>query len=68
MESETSRKHLLQQRVEELIKQVQMNEEKIAVYERRTSVTIAAASGVSRPPAEEAGSQQDLKAEVAELR
>ena len=44
-----------------------MNEEKIAVYERRTSVTIAA-SGVSRPPDEEAGSEQDLKAEVAELR
>ena len=55
MESETSRKHL-QQWVEELIKQVQMNEEKIAVYEQRTSVTIAA-SGVSRPPAEEAGSE-----------
>ena len=66
MESETSRKHL-HQRVEELVKQVQMNEEKIAVYERRTSVTTAA-SGVSRPPAEEAGSEQDLKAEVAELR
>ena len=44
-----------------------MNEEKIAVYERRTSVTIAA-SGVSRPPDEEAGSEQDLKAEVAKLR
>ena len=66
MESETSRKHL-QQRAEELIKQVQMNEEKIAVYERRTSVTIAA-SGVSRPPAGEAGSGQDRKVEVAGLR
>ena len=57
----------MQQRVEELIKQVQMNEEKIAVYERRTSVTIAA-SGVSRPPAGEAGSGQDRKVEVAGLR
>ena len=65
MESETSQKRL-QQRVEELTKQVQINEEKIAVYERRTSVTIAA-SGVSRPPAGEAGSGQDRKVEVAGL-
>ena len=57
----------LQEPVDELVKQVQMNEEKIAVYEQRTSVTVAT-SGISRPPAEEAGSEQDIKAEVAELR
>ena len=44
----------LQEPVDELVKQVQMNEGKIAIYEQRTSVTIAA-GGVSRPPAEEAG-------------
>ena len=66
MEAETGGKHL-QERVVELVEQVEMSEEQIAVYERRTSVIIAT-SGVSRPPAEEAGSERDLKAEVAELR
>ena len=66
VEAETIRKHL-QERVDELVKQVQMNEEKIAVHERRTSVTIDT-SGISHPPAEEAGSEQDFKSEVAELR
>ena len=66
VEAETSRKHL-QERVDELVKQVQMNEEKIAVYERRTSLT-ATAGTVSRPFTDEAGSEQELKAEIAELR
>ena len=66
MEAETGGKHL-QERVDELVKQVRMKREKIAVYEWRASVTIAT-GGVSRPPAEEAGSEEDLKSEVAELR
>ncbi|KAL5512816.1 hypothetical protein ACEPAG_3082 [Sanghuangporus baumii] len=67
VEAETSRKHL-QERVDELVKQVQMNEEKIAVYERRTSSATGTTSDTSRPPAGEDGSEQELKVEVAELR
>ena len=39
MEAETSRMHL-QELVDELVKQVRMNEGKIAIYEQRTSVTL----------------------------
>ncbi|KAL5482794.1 MLP1_9 [Sanghuangporus weigelae] len=67
VEAETSRKHL-QERVDELVKQVQMNEEKIAVYERRTSSATGTTGDTSRPPAGEDGSEQELKVEVAELR
>ncbi|KAL5476640.1 MLP1_1 [Sanghuangporus weigelae] len=67
VEAETSRKHL-QERVYELVKQVQTNEEKIAVYERRSSSATGTTGDISRPPAGEDGSEQELKVEVAELR
>ncbi|KAL5524681.1 MLP1_8 [Sanghuangporus sanghuang] len=67
VEADTSRKHL-QERVDELVKQVQMNEEKIAVYERRTSSVTVTTGDASRPPAGEDSSEQELKVEVAELR
>ncbi|KAL5512259.1 hypothetical protein ACEPAG_8346 [Sanghuangporus baumii] len=56
VEAETSRKHL-REPVDELVKQVQMNEERIAILERRTDT--------SRPPTGEDGSEQELKVEVA---
>ena len=67
VEAETSRKHL-QSRVDDLVKQIQMSEEKLAVYERRTTT-----SGISTPqiPATDNTSSDEqhmLKSEVAELR
>lgn len=72
IEAETSRKHL-QERVDSLMKQVQMGEEKLAVYERRGSAissVAAAGDGVisSTTATGESGSAQELRAEVAELR
>lgn len=61
--AETSKKHL-EQRVEELNKRLQGNEEKLAVYERRTT----AASGPIQSPDHALSREQQLEAEVAELR
>jgi nucleoprotein TPR len=61
--AETSKKHL-EQRVEELYKQLQGNEEKLAVYERRTTT----ASGSIQSPDHALSREQQLEAEVAELR
>ncbi|KAG6813573.1 hypothetical protein H0H92_009617 [Tricholoma furcatifolium] len=57
--AETSKRHL-EERVEELTKQVQGNEEKLAVYERRSTGVQPSDSDLSR--------EQQLEAEVAELR
>lgn len=61
--AETSKKHL-EQRVEELNKQLQGNEEKLAVYERRTTTV----SGSIQSPDHALSREQQLEAEVAELR
>lgn len=62
IEAQTSRKHL-EEKVEDLNRQLKGNEEKLAVYERRPGTTGAvqtAEPGVSR--------EQQLESEVAELR
>ncbi|KAF8887179.1 hypothetical protein BD779DRAFT_1672932 [Infundibulicybe gibba] len=61
--AETSKKHL-EERVNELTKQLQGNEEKLAVYERRPS----AANGVAQNVDQELDREHQLEAEVAELR
>ena len=66
VEAETSRKHL-QERVNELTKQVQTSEEKLAVYERRTAGVPASTSSRAVTGGDASGEDQ-LKAEVAELR
>ena len=66
IEAETSRKHL-QERVDELVKQVQTSEEKLAVYERRTTIVTASGSTQSISTTEGTNEEQ-LRAEVAELR
>ena len=66
VEAETSRKHL-QERVDELVKQVQTSEEKLAVYERRTT-TITASGSAQSASATEGTNEEQLRAEVAELR
>ncbi|KAG2144206.1 hypothetical protein DEU56DRAFT_790720 [Suillus clintonianus] len=60
--AETSKVHL-QERVDQLTRQLQGNEEKLAVYERRPSV----ANGVA-PTAQDLPREQQLEQEVAELR
>ncbi len=61
--AETSKKHL-EERVEQLTRQLQGNEEKLAVYERRAgSIT-----GVNPRTDEDMSREQQLEAEVAELR
>ncbi|KAI0826824.1 hypothetical protein BC628DRAFT_1319381 [Trametes gibbosa] len=61
--AETSKKHL-EERVEQLLRQLQGNEEKLAVYERRaTSV-----NGITSRNDEDMSREQQLEAEVAELR
>ena len=67
VEAETSRKHL-QERVDGLVKRVQVNEEKISVYERRTSVTLSSGVAAVRSAGDESASDQELKAEIADLR
>ena len=62
--SETSQKHL-EERVADLQKQLQTNEEKLAVYERRPP---GATGPSSSSTVDQTQSEQDLKAEVAELR
>ncbi|KAI0647815.1 hypothetical protein C8Q79DRAFT_924901 [Trametes meyenii] len=61
--AETSKKHLEGQ-VEQLTRQLQGNEEKLAVYERRAS----GATGISSRTDESLSREQQLEAEVAELR
>jgi nucleoprotein TPR len=61
--AETSKKHL-EERVGELTKQLQGNEEKLAVYERRSS----GITGVTQPVDEDMNPEQQLRSEVAELR
>lgn len=60
--AETSKTHL-EQRVEELARQLQGNEEKLAVYERRSSV-----AGIAQHMDQDLSREQQLEAEVAELR
>ncbi|KAK7048611.1 protein MLP1 [Favolaschia claudopus] len=59
--AETSKLHL-EQRVEELSRRLQGNDEKLAVYERRSSGTIA------QPMDQDLTREQQLETEVAELR
>ncbi|KZT09250.1 uncharacterized protein LAESUDRAFT_545404 [Laetiporus sulphureus 93-53] len=61
--AETSKKHL-EERVEQLTKQLQANEEKLAVYERRAT----GANGATTRSDENMTREQQLEAEVAELR
>ncbi|KAH0586397.1 Nucleoprotein TPR [Termitomyces sp. J132] len=61
--AETSKRHL-EERVEELTRQLQGNEEKIAVYERRSS----GVNGVGQSLNPDLTHEQQLEAEVAELR
>ncbi|KAG1824960.1 hypothetical protein EV424DRAFT_710307 [Suillus variegatus] len=61
--AETSKVHL-QERVDQLTRQLQGNEEKLAVYERRPS----AASGAAPATEQDLPREQQLEQEVAELR
>ena len=61
--AETSKKHL-EDRVEQLSRQLQGNEEKLAVYERRAS----GADIISPHIDQDLSREQQLEAEVAELR
>ena len=61
--AETSKKHL-EERVAELTKQLQGNEEKLAVYERRSG----GIAGVIQSVDQDMSREQQLEAEVAELR
>lgn len=62
MEAQTSRKHL-EEKVDDLVKQLKGNEEKLAVYERRPGT-----SGTVQPVDQDASREQQLETEVAELR
>lgn len=62
--AETSRKHL-EDRVQDLSRQLQGNEEKLAVYERRSATGSTAGA---RSTDESLTKEQQLEAEVAELR
>lgn len=61
IEAQTSRKHL-EEKVDDLTRQLKGNEEKLSVYERRPGSTGATL------PDQEASREQHLEAEVAELR
>ena len=61
--AETSKKHLEEQ-VEQLTRQLQGNEEKLAVYERRAS----GVNGIAQRTDGDMSREQQLEAEVAELR
>ncbi|OAX41397.1 hypothetical protein K503DRAFT_502353 [Rhizopogon vinicolor AM-OR11-026] len=61
--AETSKVHL-QERVDQLTRQLQGNEEKLAVYERRT----VGANGVAPATEQDLPREQQLEQEVAELR
>ena len=60
--AETSKKHL-EERVDDLSRQLQGQHEKLAVYERRPGVT-----GATQPTNVDMNHEQQLEAEVAELR
>ena len=60
--AETSKKHL-EERVGDLSKQLQGQHEKLAVYERRPDAT-----GTTQPIPVDMSREQQLEAEVAELR
>ena len=63
--AETDRKHL-QERVNDLTKQVRTSEEKLSVHERRTgSTSVGGTVAVSSSDSEDA---QQLRSELAELR
>lgn len=62
VEAQTSKKHL-EEKVEDLSKQLKGNEEKLAVYERRPGLT-----GTTQPIDQDASREQQLETEVAELR
>lgn len=62
--AETSRKHL-DERAQELTRQLQGNEERLAVYERRSTTGSTAGP---RSMDESLTREQQLEAEVAELR
>ncbi|KAF9452906.1 hypothetical protein P691DRAFT_659626 [Macrolepiota fuliginosa MF-IS2] len=64
--AETNKKHL-EEKVEDLAKRLKGNEEKLAVYERRTGASGASAA-VSQTVDENLPREQQLEAEVAELR
>lgn len=64
MVAETSRKHL-EERVEELTRQLHGNEEKLAVYERRATGVNGVATHHHN---EDMTREQQLEAEVADLR
>lgn len=61
--AETSGTHL-QERVDELSRHLQGNEEKLSVYERRSSVV----SGAVQSTNQDSSREQQFEAEVAELR
>lgn len=61
--AETSRAHL-QERVEELSRHLQGNEEKLSVYERRSSTVAGLPQGIDKDSSRE----HQFEAEVAELR
>ncbi|KAJ8593487.1 hypothetical protein M405DRAFT_595978 [Rhizopogon salebrosus TDB-379] len=61
--AETSKVHL-QERVDQLTRQLQGNEEKLAVYERRT----AGPNGVAAATEQDLSCEQQFEQEVAELR
>ncbi|KAJ7236740.1 hypothetical protein B0H12DRAFT_1139991 [Mycena haematopus] len=61
--AETSKTHL-EQRVEELSRQLQGNDEKLAVYERRSS----SVAGISQRMDQDLTREQQLEVEVADLR
>jgi nucleoprotein TPR len=62
--ADTSRKHL-EERVQELTRQLQGNEEKLAVYERRSGTGFTTGP---RSADESLTREQQFEAEVAELR
>jgi nucleoprotein TPR len=62
VEAQTSRKHL-EEKVEGLTRQLKGNEEKLSVYERRPGL-----DGVAQIVDQDASREQQLEAEVAELR
>lgn len=61
--AETSKLHL-QERIDQLTRQLQGNEEKLAVYERRPSIT----NGAAPTTEQDLPREQQLEQEVAELR
>lgn len=62
VEAQTSRKHL-EEKVDDLIRQLKGNEEKLAVYERRSGLATA-----SQLVDQELGLEHQLETEVADLR